>query len=71
MFRYEIVIYESHSIGQQFALTEMAYVIARFMQSFERIENREGGKHPVMRSDIVLVPESGPLIGLIPKTGKK
>ena len=53
-------------LGQQFALTEMAYLIARFMQVFERIENCENGKHPVMRSDIVLVPEEGPFIKLIP-----
>ena len=32
-------------VGQQFALTEMAYTIVRLMQTFDRIEARWGGGH--------------------------
>ncbi|KAF9630735.1 Cytochrome P450 [Lasiodiplodia theobromae] len=42
-------------IGQQFALTEMAYTIVRLLQRFERVENRTDG-HPGLKTDIVLQP---------------
>ncbi|KAK5743488.1 hypothetical protein LTR17_002663 [Elasticomyces elasticus] len=45
-------------IGQQFALTEMAYTLVRMLQTFERIECRMD-KFPMMRTDIVLQPALG------------
>lgn len=43
-------------IGQQFALTEMAYTVIRLLQRFERIESRMQGRVPGLMSDIVLQP---------------
>lgn len=49
-------------IGQQFALTEMSYVLCRLFQRYERVEsymdNVDGGK-PCLKSDIVLQPGQG------------
>jgi cytochrome P450 len=45
-------------IGQQFALTEMAYTITRVLQRFERIENRMKAPPPY-KADIVLQPADG------------
>jgi cytochrome P450 len=45
-------------IGQQFALTEMAYTIVRLLQRFERLELR-AGQEPVLKSEIVLQPGMG------------
>ncbi|KAK4218187.1 putative cytochrome P450 of the CYP52 family [Rhypophila decipiens] len=49
-------------IGQQFALTEMGYVITRLFQKYERVDSHmyelDGGK-PVLRSEIVLCPHQG------------
>lgn len=45
-------------IGQQFALTEMAYTIVRLFQSFEGVENRMGSEIPGLHADIVLQPAS-------------
>ena len=45
-------------IGQQFALTEMAYTIVRILQTYERIEGRNE-EFPMMKSDIVLQPAHG------------
>lgn len=42
-------------IGQQFALTSMAYTLTRVFQRYSRIENRMPAK-PRLRSDIVLQP---------------
>lgn len=43
-------------IGQQFALTEMGYTLARLFQRFERVENRMQGAHPGLHANIVLQP---------------
>ena len=43
-------------IGQQFALTEMAYTITRILQTFERIECRMP-RPPKFKTDIVLQPD--------------
>jgi cytochrome P450 len=43
-------------IGQQFALTEMGYTLARLFQRYETVENRMGGELPGMHADIVLQP---------------
>lgn len=54
-------------IGQQFALTEMAYVLTRLFQRYERIDNymREiDGGEPVLQSDIVLSPAKGVVVGM-------
>lgn len=45
-------------MGQQFALTEMAYTTIRIMQKYDRIENRMT-KPPGMQTDIVLQPSDG------------
>jgi cytochrome P450 len=45
-------------IGQQFALTEMAYTITRILQKYDRVECRME-KAPRMKSDIVLQPFEG------------
>jgi hypothetical protein len=54
-------------IGQQFALTEMAYVLTRLFQRYDRIDNHmvplDGGE-PVMKADIVLQPGKGVVVGL-------
>jgi cytochrome P450 len=54
-------------LGQNFALTEMAYVVARICQVFEKVEERSGrarGEHGC-RDDIILSPLEGVKIGLI------
>ena len=49
-------------IGQQFALTEMSYVLCRLFQRFDRVESHmheiDGGK-PMLKADIVLSPGQG------------
>jgi cytochrome P450 len=49
-------------IGQQFALTEMSYVLARLFQKYERVESHmkelDGG-NPILKSEIVLSPGQG------------
>jgi len=45
-------------IGQQFALTEMAYTVVRILQTFERVESRND-QFPGFKSDIVLQPQAG------------
>jgi cytochrome P450 len=55
-------------LGQNFAMTEMAYATARMCQVFERIENRDEGKRggTGFRTDIVLSPLNGVRVGLVP-----
>ncbi|CAO2652227.1 Nn.00g005100.m01.CDS01 [Neocucurbitaria sp. VM-36] len=43
-------------IGQQFALTEMAYTLVRLFQRFDTVENRMNGEEPGLHADIVLQP---------------
>lgn len=54
-------------IGQQFALTEMAYVLTRVFQRFERVESFmheiDGGK-PKMKAEIVIQPGDGVKVAL-------
>jgi hypothetical protein len=45
-------------VGQNFALTEMAYTVVRILQTYERIECRQE-EFPMFRSDIVLQPAKG------------
>ena len=49
-------------IGQQFALTEMSYVLVRLFQKYERVVSHmdaiDGG-HPKLKSDIILTPGDG------------
>lgn len=54
-------------IGQQFALTEMGYVLTRMLQRFERIENlmhEVDGGSPNLKADIVLQPGDGVKVAL-------
>ena len=55
-------------LGQNFALTEMAYVVSRTCQVFERIEERSGLKRGEAgyKADIILSPLKGVQVGLIP-----
>nr|UYD62319.1 cytochrome P450 [Leptographium qinlingense (nom. inval.)] len=49
-------------IGQQFALTEMGYVLVRLFQKYERVVSHMGpidGGYPTLRADIVLTPGDG------------
>lgn len=49
-------------IGQQFALTEMAYVLTRLFQRYDRVEShmfKVDGGEPTLRSEIVLAPGDG------------
>lgn len=48
-------------IGQQFALTEMAYTVVRILQTYDKIECRSD-EFPGFRSDIVLQPEKGVML---------
>ncbi|KAF2457593.1 cytochrome P450 alkane hydroxylase-like protein [Lineolata rhizophorae] len=46
-------------IGQQFALTEMAYTVVRVFQRFASVESRMPGQEPGLNTDIVLQPTRG------------
>lgn len=49
-------------IGQQFALTEMGYVLCRMFQRYERVVSYMGevdGGQPMLKADIVLSPGQG------------
>jgi Cytochrome P450 len=49
-------------IGQQFALTEMSYVLVRLFQKYERVGSHMGpidGGKPMLKADIVLSPGQG------------
>ncbi|KAG9255014.1 cytochrome P450 [Emericellopsis atlantica] len=49
-------------IGQQFALTEMSYVLVRMFQKYDRVESHMGpidGGKPMLKADIVLSPGQG------------
>ncbi|KAH7326664.1 cytochrome P450 [Stachybotrys elegans] len=52
-------------IGQQFALTEMSYVICRLFQRYERVESHmysiDGGS-PKLKADITLSPGQGVIV---------
>lgn len=54
-------------IGQQFALTEIGYVLTRMMQKFDRVESFmheiDGGK-PKLKAEIVLQPGDGVKVAL-------
>lgn len=50
-------------IGQQFALTEMAYTLVRLFQRFESLEDRMGGLVPGFHADIVLQPSCDIRVG--------
>ena len=55
-------------IGQNFALTEMAYATVRMCQTFERVEERSGAARGSQgfKEDVILTPLNGVQIGLIP-----
>ncbi|AEO70311.1 uncharacterized protein THITE_2057357 [Thermothielavioides terrestris NRRL 8126] len=46
-------------IGQQFALTEMAYVLTRLFQRYGRLDSHMPPGEPTLRADIVLQPGDG------------
>src|SRR3981189_726463 len=55
-------------LGQNFALTEMAYAVARMCQRYSAVEERSGIKRGEGgdRTHIVLSPLGGVNVGLIP-----
>lgn len=46
-------------VGQQFALTEIAYTVVRILQKFDTIEPRYTDGEVRLRSEVVLVPDKG------------
>ena len=50
-------------IGQQFALTEMAYTIVRIFQRFERVDKYWAEKDLGLKSEIVIAPLSAVKVG--------
>jgi cytochrome P450 len=54
-------------LGQNFALMELSYAIARMCQLFERIEERNGAERGStgFKADITLCPLNGVKVGLI------
>ncbi|KAL1878643.1 hypothetical protein Daus18300_001918 [Diaporthe australafricana] len=61
-------------IGQQFALTEMGYVLTRLFQRFERVESymdRVDGGNPTLKAEIVLQPGDGVKVAFfLPESSK-
>jgi cytochrome P450 len=60
-------------IGQQFALTEMSYVLCRMFQRYERVETRMAemdGGDPLLKTEIVLQPAQGVWVALWEAQGK-
>ncbi|KAH9908899.1 cytochrome P450 52A11 [Xylariomycetidae sp. FL2044] len=54
-------------IGQQFALTEMTYVLTRMFQRFDRVESfmhEIDGGNPTMKAEIVIQPGDGVRVAL-------
>ncbi|KAK0731639.1 cytochrome P450 [Lasiosphaeris hirsuta] len=54
-------------IGQQFALTEMGYVLTRLFQKYDRVDNHMGevdGGRPTLKAEIVLQPGDGVRVAL-------
>ncbi|KAI1082964.1 cytochrome P450 52A11 [Whalleya microplaca] len=54
-------------IGQQFALTEMTYVLTRMFQRFDRVESfmdEVDGGHPTLKAEIVIQPGDGVRVAL-------
>ncbi|KAF7190710.1 Cytochrome P450 52A1 [Pseudocercospora fuligena] len=51
-------------IGQQFALTELAYTVTRILQTFERVECRMD-EYPGTKTDIVLQPAKGVYVAFV------
>lgn len=51
-------------IGQQFALTEAAYVVVRLLQKFDRIELRAQGLEGVVTQDVGVASCPGNLVTL-------
>lgn len=50
-------------IGQQFALTEMAYTIVRIFQRFDRVDKYWMEADLGMKSEIVIAPANGVMVG--------
>lgn len=61
-------------IGQQFALTEMSYVLTRLFQRFERVESymdQVDGGNPTLKAEIVLQPGDGVKVAFfLPESSK-
>lgn len=55
-------------LGQNFAITEIAYAVSRICQEFERVEERSGEVRGSMgyKTDVILTPVKRVKVGLIP-----
>jgi cytochrome P450 len=58
-------------VGQNFAITEMAYVMARILQRYERITSRDDASKQFHKVEIVGTPGMGVKIALYEANGKK
>lgn len=57
-------------IGQNFAVTEIAYTTVRLLQKFERLDdfNRRGKEDPILRYGIVATAEEGVHVHWVPRS---
>lgn len=55
-------------LGQTYAYAQMAYIVSRIVQHFERIEERSSEPW-VEKWSIILMNASGTKVGMIPRTG--
>jgi cytochrome P450 len=58
-------------VGQNFAITEMAYVMARILQRYERIASRDDAEKQFHKVEIVGTPGMGVKIALYEAQGEK
>lgn len=57
-------------IGQNFAITEIAYTVVRLLQHFDRLEdfNPRGKNEPILRYGIVTTAEEGVKVAFVPRS---
>lgn len=58
-------------VGQNFALTEMAYVIAKLVQKYERLEHRDDWRAQFHKVEIVGTPGRGVKVAMFESTREK
>jgi cytochrome P450 len=58
-------------VGQNFALTEMAYVIVRLLQKYESLEHRDDWRAQFHKVEIVGTPGRGVKVAMFERRGEK